>query len=416
MANGAMLEKVHDGIVSAFNLESLKKLLIFKLGKWLCKICNCEKSFEDLVLELLQLAEEEGWLHALLAAVAAARANRPDVVEIIRIYDPSALKPPSPGVLTDNVRVGLEAVVGLMNEPRVREILFEYRTKLERAREGITALNQYKKLHDVLHTLQQQLENKLEAVADEARKGEITSDVETFEYRLREAAENANEAAQSLRSEIEQKRECAWIASLIRVADLVKEGKPGSPGPFDRAAILFRTVLSEAPRISSKMTDEVANLNLDELRAALKKIRDQFKETPAEADLTTAIDGLATIHPRIGGLVAQHSEWQIIDKAVAVAEVMDGKSIDDRFLEWADTKARLENLFDLAPNALWANMLKKRIEQMESAGAAHDAAQFGRAFESFCSTAIERFVSVDKELLDRTGSIATVAPILARLV
>jgi hypothetical protein len=53
---------------------------------------------------------------------------------------------------------------------------------------------------------------------------------------------------------------------------------------------------------------------------------------------------------------------------------------------------------------------------METAGAAGDAKKFEIAFESFCSVANQRFVNVDKQLLERSGHIATVAPILARLL
>jgi Effector-associated domain 1 len=399
--------------VIAFDKNSLEKLLLFKLGKDLCVIVNCSQGFGDLVLQLLKLAVKEGWIKDLLSAIAAARANIEELIKLIREHFPDALVPIPAGSLTAKVRVGLETVAGHSNDPGVREILSQYRSALESAREGATALNQYKILHDTLHTLQQQLSGKFEDAADQARKGELTADVDMFVYHLREAAEKAREAAQCLKT---QNLENAWATTLDQIASLVKEGQAGKPGPFDKSSILFRRVLSEAPRISAKMTDVVANLRLDGLREALKKIREQFKNDPAEQELTTAIEGLTTMQPRLAGLVQEHTEWQIIDKAVAIAEVMDGSTIEDRFLEWSDTHRRLETLFDLAPNKPWADMLKGLIKRMEAAGAARDAVKFEIAFESFCSVANQRFVNVDKQLLERSGHIATVAPILARLL
>ena len=59
----------------------------------------------------------------------------------------------------------------------------------------------------------------------------------------------------------------------------------------------------------------------------------------------------------------EHFEWQIIDKACAVAELMPGATLADRFLEWPDTRGRLANLFDLAPTKPWAVMLQKQIAE-----------------------------------------------------
>src|SRR4029453_10452031 len=150
-----------------------------KMGKKLCNLLNCELPFDDISFQLVELAEEQGWDGVLVAEILAARSDKAEVVEFVKRRAPAVLKPTASGTLTAQVRVGLEAVVGILNEPKVQEILWEYRARLERAREGITALNQYKKLHDVLHTLQQQLEGKLVPLADEARKGAITSDVDT---------------------------------------------------------------------------------------------------------------------------------------------------------------------------------------------------------------------------------------------
>jgi hypothetical protein len=347
-------EPLYEAIVIAFDKNSLEKLLLFKLGKDLCVIVNCSQGFGDLVLQLLKLAVKEGWINDLLSAIAAARANIEELIKLIREHFPDALVPIPAGSLTAKVRVGLETVAGHSNDPAVREILSQYRSALESAREGATALNQYKILHDTLHTLQQQLSGKFEDAADQARKGELTADVDMFVYHLREAAEKAREAAQCLKT---QNLENAWATTLDQIASLIKEGQAGKPGPFDKSSILFRRVLSEAPRISAKMTDVVANLRLDGLQVALKKIREQFKNDAAEQELTTAIEGLSTMQPRLAGLVQEHTEWQIIDKAVAIAEVMDGSTIEDRFLEWSDTHRRLEALFDLAPNKPWAEML-----------------------------------------------------------
>ena len=150
--------------------------------------------------------------------------------------------------------------------------------------------------------------------------------------------------------------------------------------------------------------------------SSAKKIREHFKGTPAETDVATALDGLTSIRPRLSGLMQEHFEWQIIDKACAVAELMTGATLADRFLEWPDTRVRLANLFDLAPTKPWAVMLQKQIGNLEAAEAAHDEIRFERAFDAFRIVARDRFLDVDTQLLERSGHLATVAPALAKLV
>lgn len=136
---------------------------------------------------------------------------------------------------------------------------------------------------------------------------------------------------------------------MDQVAKLIDDGKPGNPAPLDRAAILLRTVLSEAPRINAKLTDVVSGLRLEGLVEALTGIRDQLRGTADEADLQSALDGLASLHPRLDGLMQEHFEWQIIDKAFAVAEMMPGTTLTERFPDWTDAHTRLANLIGLAP-------------------------------------------------------------------
>ena len=180
--------------------------------------------------------------------------------------------------------------------------------------------------------------------------------------------------------------------------------------------ILLRNVLIEAARINSRMTDIVADLHLDGLVEALTKIREHFAGTPAESDVTTALEGLAALRPRLSGLMQEHYEWQIIDKAIGVAGLIPGSTLADRFLEWPDTQKRLRNLLELAPNEPWAEMLKRYIWSLEAAEASRDQAKFDRDFDSFRIVARDRFIEVDEMLLKRSGHLATVAPVLDKLL
>jgi hypothetical protein len=122
------------------------------------------------------------------------------------------------------------------------------------------------------------------------------------------------------------------------------------------------------------------------------------------------------MQPRQSGLVEEHTEWQIIDRAITAAKEWPEFTIQERFLEWSDTYSRLEALFKLSPNSSWVDCLKQQIDKMEKAGAQGDHTRFESAFDMFRTASLNRFVDVDKQLLERSRTVATVAPILAQLV
>jgi hypothetical protein len=254
---------------------------------------------------------------------------------------------------------------------------------------------------------------ELECAAEEARAGGLSRPLDLYAFQLRQSVAKVRNEAESLPT---RALELAWAATLDRVAGLVDKGRPGKPEPLDCAVILLRNVLTEAARINSRMTDIVADLHLDGLVEALTKIREHFSGTPAETDVATALEGLAALRPRLSGLMQEHYEWQIIDKAIGVAELIPGSTLADRFLEWADTQTRLKNLMELAPNEPWAEMLRKLIWSLEAAEAGHDQSRFDRAFDSFRIVARDRFIEVDDMLLRRSGHLATVAPVLDKLL
>lgn len=411
--DGAQLEQLCDAIAVAFDLDSLKQLVRFKLGKELCNILDCGKPFRNLAFDLLELAEREGWITTLVTVIAHARSNHARIAAFVEEQAPWAVEAPKPGELSAKVKTGLNTVIERMYDLGVREVLVQFRADLQAARDGVTLLNQYKKLHELLHNLQVKFLRELENAAEEARAGAPGSLVEVYALQLRQCAKKARAEAEPLPT---RTLEFAWAATLVRVAELVDKGRSGKPEPLDAAAMLLRTVLTEAARINSRMTDIVADLHLDGLVEALSKIREHFAGTPAETGVTTALEGLAALRPRLSGLMQEHYEWQIIDKAIGVAELIPGSTLADRFLEWTDTHTRLRNLLELAPNEPWAEMLKRLICSLETAEAGHDQGRFDRAFDSFRIVARDRFIEVDDMLLRQSGHLATVAPVLDKLL
>ena len=65
----------------------------------------------------------------------------------------------------------------------MRDVLVQFRADLQGARDGVTLLDQYKKLHELLHNLQVKFVQKIENAADEARAGKEGGPLDLYAYR-----------------------------------------------------------------------------------------------------------------------------------------------------------------------------------------------------------------------------------------
>ena len=179
--------------------------------------------------------------------------------------------------------------------------------------------------------------------------------------------------------------------------------------------ILLRNVLIEAARINSRMTDIVADLHLDGLVEALTKIREHFAGTPAETDVTIALEGLAALRPRLSGLMQEHYEWQIIDKAIGVAGLIPGSTLADRFLEWPDTHPAPEPVGTGRRTSVGRDAQEGSSVARNRRGRPRPV-QVRSCLRLLRIVARARFFEVDDMLLRQSGSLATVAPVLDKLL
>ncbi|MCI0702147.1 MAG: effector-associated domain EAD1-containing protein [Planctomycetia bacterium] len=410
--NGSQIEQLCDAMGDAFNENSLEQTVLFRLNKVLFKIVP-RGDFPTVVRKLIVLAEEEGWIRLLVQVVASVRGKNDKVATFCNTHAPWAFNPPTPETLVGQVKTALETVNEKKTEPAVREVINRFQTDLRSARDGTAALNKYKQLHDLLHTLQVMFPQQLAGAATEARNGSLNAPVKLYAFQLKNNALKAKTIANELPT---RTLELGWAASLEQVATLVAQGQSDKPASLDAALVLLESVLSEAPRINARLTEVAAGLKLGGLVSALEEIRDQLIGTPAEGEIKSALEGLKVLRPRLDGLMQEHYEWQVLDKSFRVAEVLPGCTLANRFPGWELTHTRLKALFTLCPEELWVVMLQEQIQEMEQAGKAGDPGRFERAFDTFRVVARDHFMDVDTELLNRSAELAQVAPALNTLV
>jgi formylglycine-generating enzyme required for sulfatase activity len=86
MANlsGGQIETLQQTLLDAFDYAALEELLLFGLDRRLDQIAGQGHSLRAIVLDVITLAEREGWTANLLHAVAEARPNLPALQAVVR--------------------------------------------------------------------------------------------------------------------------------------------------------------------------------------------------------------------------------------------------------------------------------------------------------------------------------------------
>ena len=414
---GDQYEQLRDAVCGAFTEDDLRQIVRFKLGRRLEDDIGLGRGLKVEVFDLIAKSEQEGWTEALIRAGYASRPGNAALVAFLDQHFPEMKTPVAAEQLIRSVRSGFDALTVLVQQladPTVRSIIGRFRADFGTARDKSLALGRYKRLHDRLHILQVGFPAQLDDVAAELRAGKPSSNsLDLFAYQLRREADKCRQEALGLESKTLEE---SWITLLEQAAAALDQAKrENSAKAAGKACSLLRQVLTEAPRINSMLTSTVADLRLKQLVTAMKEICAHLDAanvptaTISARQVRAGLDGLMALRPRLNGLMEEHFEWQILDKAFVVAETQPGDRLEDRFLFWDDVRDRLVRLCQISPDKEWARLLTSLPQELEQAGTTGNADEFERKFDTFRTVARERFVDVDTELLNQSTNLADVA-------
>jgi hypothetical protein len=73
------MEKLREAIVASFTKDDLKQLVKINWDKDLAAIVPDGVAYKDVVFNLIDRADQQGWIGELVLAVCDARPNRPDL-------------------------------------------------------------------------------------------------------------------------------------------------------------------------------------------------------------------------------------------------------------------------------------------------------------------------------------------------
>lgn len=400
-------ELIHEAFCDAFNMETLERMVKFKLRRNLDDYA-AKGTMRQVVFQLIEAARREGFFVDL---VTAAREFNPGNERLAALPLTPRADPPSvmgTTVATESVRLGLEALRDLMKEPRVRDAVVTFRTDFEDCHERIALLGDYKDIHDQLHQLQRCC---FDGIGPELRKfpgddiardtlASYGAELCTIAAELRTIGERPTEAASEARRTADD---------LDRIDKAFSESlEAGDAAKLNSAVRNLGRLLSLRPsRINTKLNDTARSLRLGELLERLGAIHSRLASVRVETEQTRqfeeGLQALQSLEDGLQRLIAIHDNWQHVDDEMRLID-SNPDQLDDA---WAAIEANLAPLWSDVDEA-WARTLADTARKLDAALAASDPARAKRFFQLVRRGAVDRFYRVDTQLKRQCDELRTI--------
>ena len=303
-----------------------------------------------------------------------------------------------------SARVGLDALIELMEAPEVRAAVVAFQADFKAACEQIGMLGDYKDLHDRLHDLRLRCYSNIIAEAqgfpdDEAARERLADLYQLDVQRVIDGVQMVADRG------VVVTRETPWIRDLVQAGELLGGAiEHAAPDQLKKAIWLLGRVLSVQPAlINSRLNAAARALRLPALVEAMTRVRDHLARPDLDPDkvqqFEVGVDALASLNDSLTALVDEHDKWQVVDVELRRIEPALERDPDvaEVELSWPSLKDMAEPLYREKTDAK-SMSIKAEGDKLESAIAAQDPARMRQAFRRYRQQADERFYRVDATL------------------
>jgi hypothetical protein len=414
---GQAIGELSSLIASAFDRAELKFFLKVKLDFDLERELNTAAGDENLVFELVLALERRGVIVDFLRRVIEARPKRVDLIAAVERDCPEALLPgPDAKATASAVAAGLDVVKAKLDNPAVRNLVAPHRDELVQLMEGIDVLANYKRLHDYLQTIQ--LTHQLQMVSDmqRLRSDEIagtTLDAHVFD--LNEICRKALAAAKALPDTAAvQAAELRWIDKLKSVIDQIQRAVDSLDDRGGARALrtLRLLIRPESYRINSLLSAAADRLPLERL---ISTVADVAKATAADgaatAELRAGLQSLQNMLPQLKGRVAEHNQWQDIEKEFILTDEFTDQGTPDSIQDfqdaWPAMRQSVAALAGTEPEAPWA-VKSQALATTVDANLSGNIDKARTGFTVFRRTVQFHFFDVDRALRNQCEAVLAI--------
>ncbi|HEV2549994.1 MAG TPA: serine protease [Stellaceae bacterium] len=325
--------------------------------------------------------------------------------EFYRLLDESAILPLN--TLIRTMSNGLEKLASIAITPQFQKMAGAFQADFATTRDQISILTKCKALHELLHHLQLQfwsIDSALARRSDPPAARALRQIARGLKHQATAALEQINGLPNYTIEE-------AWINKFqISISEIDDASKVAAPsGNFDVRNNIsedLRRTLQEAPRVNGQLAQAASNLKLARFGVIIENIVGGLDSTTNEQtvdSLNRASRAVTTLSRRLSSLVAEHIEWQWLDKELGAAENSSAIEPVSKIPLWVQFKEKLTAVGDLALQDNPSIDLKGMMFRWEEACATElrgiqCANERENAFVEFRNECMLRFYDVDGRL------------------
>lgn len=296
---------------------------------------------------------------------------------------------------------GIFALIKMMQSPEVRECVIRFQTCFRAVVKQIKVLDNNKRVHDLLHTVQFKIYNYIVQQAKRRSLDDVDWDIlMNYELDFRHILDDLKNfrGKKSLLS-----GEVSWIGDLVVAGQDLKNAVDNADvRRLKHAASLIKRVLFLQPSlINTRLLDAARALHLPNLLKSMEVIlskitqadMDQVKVRQFEIDISE----LAKLSQTLDDLIEEHDKWQIVDNDLHRIETMLAQEMYELEHSWPHLRENIETLCT-GKSENWALSLKEEGDKLNLYIDAKKASKAKQNFRRYRTLASNRFYQVDLSL------------------
>ena len=241
--------------------------------------------------------------------------------------------------------------------------------------------------------------------------GHVLGYLRLDEHFIKEQADIALSQSQNLPT---ASAERDWINILVSCAADIRAATKVAASVEEREKVLtvpdrLARIFPAATDINKKLVEAAKGVRLDNIAEAIRLVEQHLGETMDEPPPTGIKQGaiaISRLRSRLGGLVAEHDEWQSLDKEIELANSSTKHQPQARFANWGKFKRKLLGLCNTFPQEKWSIELKRIMEPWmgdetpPEPRIRDNIERLDDDFMEFYHMCVQRFIKVDKELYE----------------
>jgi Trypsin-like peptidase domain len=327
----------------------------------------------------------------------------------------------------------LNSLLGLMEDPQVREAVKLYGSIFGKSSSQISTLHAYKKVHDLLYNVEFVCFN---SIAIDARDfPDQESAREKMSIHLSQLRKHVSDADDIVSEDVERRERIIKVRDQLKEArDALQDAELHQDVAHCHRALKFLRILlaSRAQSNFNLFLNEAAKvLNMQGLVEAMQSVQKVISkanvpEGTAE-EFQLGVDDLAELGGDLQARTKEHDDWQQLDDVLRVINRNSPDLLSDMEVYLPLLMSELGSVCDLTPAAAgsavaarsgsnWTTNIVQETTSLQEALNSRDLTRTRRHFGSLHQHAAERFDRVDKKLLKVCGKISKVKDPLRTLV